>query len=174
MLEDSRNRHLKRPSIGLGGTAGGGSMAIIEVSFLQVLFLIGLHPKTNHFIAQLNDYFWYMTCISGYKTISHGGDFTGYHTYVSVFPDMDIGVYTSMNMPDHGIERMFPHAYVLDIVLGEEPWFNASAVCDLIPSGKLDQRSTFWDLQPALTRSHKREDTKVFRKYTLLRPLGIL
>ena len=54
----------------------------------------------------------------------------GYHTYVYIVPDLEIGVFHTFNLATTKQQREMISAYILDVVLGEERWFTATNVCD--------------------------------------------
>jgi hypothetical protein len=67
--------------------------------------------------------------LTGFKTLSHGGDLRGHHTYVYIMPDLDVGVFHTFNLQTAKQQREMVSAYVVDVLLGEEPFFTAQDVC---------------------------------------------
>lgn len=69
----------------------------------------------------------------GYKKIRHSGGMVSYITRLWLFPDMDVGIFGSVNGP--GIPRSaLQHLsvsldYIADHLLGFEPWLNESTAC---------------------------------------------
>ena len=49
---------------------------------------------------------------------------------LSTLPDYHLGIFTNINRPDSGLLRLMVHLYIADLILGEEPWFNATQLCD--------------------------------------------
>ena len=65
-----------------------------------------------------------------YQMISHSGDIVGYHSLMTLLPDVNIGLFSSVNGADltSNGRRLF-HSYIMDVLLGLEPWLNTSTVC---------------------------------------------
>ena len=65
-----------------------------------------------------------------YQMISHSGDLAGLHSLLTLLPDMNIGLFSSVNGADltSNGRRLF-HSYIMDVLLGLEPWLNTSTVC---------------------------------------------
>ena len=65
-----------------------------------------------------------------YNMISHSGDLVGYHSLVTLLPDMNIGLFSALNGADITSRgrRMF-HSFVMDLLLGMEPWLNTTTAC---------------------------------------------
>ncbi|KAJ8302679.1 hypothetical protein KUTeg_019075 [Tegillarca granosa] len=65
-----------------------------------------------------------------YRILRHTGSTWGYSSLVTLIPDMNIGIFTSMTGNDHNyIFRALLHNYLSDIALGETPWLNGSTIC---------------------------------------------
>lgn len=66
----------------------------------------------------------------GYRILRHTGTISGYASLLTLFPDSDIGIFTSMtgSDPDY-ILRTLLHNYLADIALGETPWLNGTTIC---------------------------------------------
>ena len=77
--------------------------------------------------------------IAGYRTIAHGGDLQGYHSYVYLVPGLNIGIFqaTNLGIVYSGMHRELISAYILDIIQGETPWFTAQDVCTLFQPSKV-------------------------------------
>ncbi|ELU06236.1 hypothetical protein CAPTEDRAFT_196928 [Capitella teleta] len=81
---------------------------------------------------------WYAGHYRGYKTHSHGGDLRGHHTYVYIMPELDIGIFHTFNFQTAKKQREMVSAFVVDVLLGEEPWFTGFDVCAAGRSEDLD------------------------------------
>lgn len=66
----------------------------------------------------------------GYKKSSHSGGRDGYQTLLTLLPDMGIGVYVTLNRGDRNVRDLI-HMYVLDLLLGVEPWLDIETACSL-------------------------------------------
>lgn len=65
-----------------------------------------------------------------YKMLRHTGTTYGYSSLVTLLPDVNIGVFTSMTGEDEGyITRTLLHSYLLDTFLGDDPTINETTVC---------------------------------------------
>ena len=54
----------------------------------------------------------------------------GYNTQVTLLPDMDVGVFMTMNGFDYvSLARLLTVAFIMDVVLDEEHWLNTTTVC---------------------------------------------
>jgi hypothetical protein len=54
----------------------------------------------------------------------------GYSSLVTLIPDMNIGIFTTMNGDDPGYRyRFLLHNYIGDLLLGENPWLNKTTLC---------------------------------------------
>ena len=58
--------------------------------------------------------------------LSHTGGLAGYKTLLALVPSEGIGVFITAN---NYVDRTLPLFYILDVLLAEEPWLNASTVC---------------------------------------------
>ena len=70
---------------------------------------------------------------TGFKNVWHSGGLDSYRTLLWTFPDMDIGLFTSVNGPGVGTDaymhRIATFYYLSDNLLGLEPWLNESTAC---------------------------------------------
>lgn len=64
--------------------------------------------------------------VIGYRSYSHGGDLTGFHSEVFMMPDMNIASFFTTNFGGITNERGFIHRFLADVLLGIEPTYNAS------------------------------------------------
>ncbi|XP_061190033.1 uncharacterized protein LOC133197863 [Saccostrea echinata] len=65
-----------------------------------------------------------------YKILRHTGTILGFSSLVTLIPDMNIGIFTTMNGQDSDyIFRTLLHNYLADIALGEDAWLNSSTIC---------------------------------------------
>lgn len=97
--------------------------------------------------------------------ISHDGAMDGHYTQVSLMPDMDIGIYSTMNYRDVRGERQWLHAYVMDVLMGEDAWFNATDVCPGLP---IPNNDVTGDVPSFRTAGNRR----LLREESAQRPLG--
>ncbi|KAL3878900.1 hypothetical protein ACJMK2_031226 [Sinanodonta woodiana] len=78
-------------------------------------------------------YGWIIGFYRGYKIIWHGGGVFAYVSLLWIYPDMNIGIYASVNGPgvtQYSIDTLRTiFFYISDILLGEEPWLNATTAC---------------------------------------------
>ena len=64
--------------------------------------------------------------IAGFPIIAHSGGLFGYRSDFNIIPSKGIGAYVSVNsLADPSV----PLKFALDVLMGEEPWLNASTVC---------------------------------------------
>ena len=62
--------------------------------------------------------------------IMHTGSSWGFTSLLTLLPDMNIGIYSSMTGPDDDtLGRRTSHMYMMDLLLGEEPWLNLTTAC---------------------------------------------
>ncbi|XP_062610699.1 uncharacterized protein LOC134272491 [Saccostrea cucullata] len=65
-----------------------------------------------------------------YKILRHTGTILGFSSLITLIPEMNIGIFTTMNGQDSDyIFRTLPHNYLADIALGEDAWLNSSTIC---------------------------------------------
>jgi hypothetical protein len=66
----------------------------------------------------------------GYKILSHTGSTFGYRAKLTLYPDMNFGVFSAMTGDDPGyLFRSNIHNLISDLYLEEEPWLNATIMC---------------------------------------------
>ncbi|KAK3097217.1 hypothetical protein FSP39_007591, partial [Pinctada imbricata] len=66
----------------------------------------------------------------GYRILRHTGSTYGYVSLITLFPDMNIGIFMSMTGSDqHYLFRALIHNFLSDVVLGVHPWLNESTIC---------------------------------------------
>nr|XP_022332950.1 uncharacterized protein LOC111130330 [Crassostrea virginica] len=73
---------------------------------------------------------WKTGYYRGYKIISHTGSTYGYRSKLTLFPDKDFGVFTTLTGEDSAyMYRSNLHSLISDLYLGEKPWLNATIMC---------------------------------------------
>lgn len=78
-------------------------------------------------------YAWLIGIYRGYQVKWHSGGVYAYVTYLVLLPDLDIGIFISTNGPGTGKATETAIQLILhtvDVLLGEEPWFNVTTACD--------------------------------------------
>ncbi|KAL5255736.1 hypothetical protein ACHWQZ_G011081 [Mnemiopsis leidyi] len=70
----------------------------------------------------------------GYKYVNHGGSTYGHYSYITVIPSLNIGVFTVISGNNYLSKDMWRmqkpmHIYMLDKMMGEEMWLNATNIC---------------------------------------------
>lgn len=66
----------------------------------------------------------------GNRILRHTGTTFGYSSMVTLFPDLNLGIFTSMTGQDeHYILRNLLHNFLSDSLLGITPWLNATTMC---------------------------------------------
>ncbi|XP_052101404.1 uncharacterized protein LOC127735305 [Mytilus californianus] len=66
----------------------------------------------------------------GYNILTHTGSSWGYKNMITLFPDMDVGIYTAMTGDDDDfLFRYSLHQYLADTYLGITPWLNSTLIC---------------------------------------------
>lgn len=64
------------------------------------------------------------------RQILHTGTSWGYGALVTLRPDEELGIYTSITGVDDGYTgRRLIHMFIMDLLLGEEFWFNSTTAC---------------------------------------------
>ncbi|WAR16487.1 MRNIP-like protein, partial [Mya arenaria] len=73
---------------------------------------------------------WMKFHLRGWKTLWHTGTTFGYRAILSLFPDQDFGVLTAFtgDYPSF-MFRTNLNMYTADLMLGVDPWLNASTIC---------------------------------------------
>lgn len=80
---------------------------------------------------------WNAGSYRGYRRDSHGGRAMGHRTQLALYPDLGLGFWTSetggrwSNLV--GLAQLLIEVFTVDLVLGAEPWLNASYACSLAP-----------------------------------------
>ncbi|XP_062608814.1 uncharacterized protein LOC134270598 [Saccostrea cucullata] len=73
---------------------------------------------------------WKTGYYRGYKILSHTGSTFGYRAKLTLYPDMQLGVFSAMTGDDPGyLYRSNIHNLISDMYLGEDPWLNATLMC---------------------------------------------
>ncbi|CAH1775116.1 unnamed protein product [Owenia fusiformis] len=75
---------------------------------------------------------WGSGTYRGFHNVQHPGRINGYDSLIWVFPDSDIGIFTSTNGPMNdesynGLRAL--HYYISDILLKEKVWLNHTTAC---------------------------------------------
>lgn len=66
----------------------------------------------------------------GYRILHHTGSTFGYNSMVTLFPDLKLGVFTSMTGEDENhIFGQLLHNFLSDNLLDVEPWLNETTMC---------------------------------------------
>ena len=67
---------------------------------------------------------------AGYRILRHTGTILGSSSLITLIPDMNVGIFTSMNGQDSNFFfRTLLHNYLSDVALGEKAWLNSSTIC---------------------------------------------
>lgn len=78
-------------------------------------------------------YGWFVSVYRGYKSFWHSGGLFSHTTLFGAYPDMDIGIFASVNGPDFWNESSTHLTTVLyylsDHLLELEPWLNETTAC---------------------------------------------
>ena len=62
--------------------------------------------------------------------LQHSGSLFGYGALLTILPDKDIGVFLALNGADESYYgRRLLNLYIMDLLLGEEPWLNLTTAC---------------------------------------------
>ena len=97
-----------------------------------------------------------MLLLTGHKMVLHPGDLLGYHSFLAILPDRNIGVYVAVNQNDVWDRRLIA-LHVLDILTGDSPWLNVSYACNDFPSS---QNLEMFDIQQHLIKPTSKEIPK--------------
>nr|XP_022329535.1 uncharacterized protein LOC111128280 [Crassostrea virginica] len=66
----------------------------------------------------------------GYRILRHTGTILGSSSLITLIPDMNVGIFTTMNGQDSNFFfRTLLHNYLSDVALGEKAWLNSSTIC---------------------------------------------
>ena len=75
--------------------------------------------------------------VSGYPILTHTGTSWGYGALITIVPDLDLAIHTSITGPDTGYKgRRNLHLYIMDLLMKEEPWLNVTDVCTFPDTGR--------------------------------------
>lgn len=75
---------------------------------------------------------WRIGFYRGYKQILHTGTSWGYGALLTLIPEKSIGIYTGVTNPEAGYYgRRAVHMYIMDQLLGYEPFIDINNVCKL-------------------------------------------
>ena len=69
---------------------------------------------------------------AGYRSHQHGGTLDGFHSRVFFLPDMDVGSFYHTNFGGSGAEQSYVYRFMMDVLLGYDPAYNSTQVCDLL------------------------------------------
>ncbi|KAL8602656.1 hypothetical protein ACOMHN_029978 [Nucella lapillus] len=73
---------------------------------------------------------WRRGYYKGYQMMFHSGSSFGYRAYLTLLPEMDVGVVTLMTGSDYGYKFRKPlHMYLMDLALGQDPWIDNDTIC---------------------------------------------
>ncbi|XP_062610694.1 uncharacterized protein LOC134272486 [Saccostrea cucullata] len=88
-------------------------------------------PKVPHTTSEDNYALgWRNGHYREYKILRHTGTILGFSSLITLIPEMNIGIFTTMNGQDSDyIFRTLLHNYLADIALGEDAWLNSSTIC---------------------------------------------
>ena len=101
-----------------------------------------------------NDFANFVPTYTGFKKSSHTGRRDGYRAMISLLPDVGIGVFTNNNN-DNTYARDYIHMYIMDLLMGEEPWIDAEMVCE---GGKQDE------VKQSKIQNHLKKGSKLHHK----------
>ena len=69
-------------------------------------------------------------CHIGYRILRHTGTTFGYSSLITLIPEANLGIFSSMSGEDeHYIFRTLLHSYLADTFLGETPTINETTIC---------------------------------------------
>ncbi|WAR16644.1 GIGA6-like protein [Mya arenaria] len=86
---------------------------------------------------------WKVGHYRGWKTSLHTGSTFGYRSMTSLFPDQDFGVFTVFTGDDPSyLFRTNLNLYTADLLLGVDPWLNASTICTFPEPWKSSSKSS--------------------------------
>lgn len=93
------------------------------------LFLLNVYSYAcNYIICALK-----ITCLAlaGYRKVAHTGLTGSFHSLLTLYPDVKLGIFGSVNGPLFPLASYFlqaVHMYAMDVVMEEEPWLNVTSV----------------------------------------------
>lgn len=91
---------------------------------------------------------------TGWKIVTHTGTSFGYGALLTLVPDLELGVYSSITGedPDY-VGRRILHLYILDLLMDEDPWLNATSACTFPEPTKMRQRFKVMTLNSVTPKS---------------------
>ncbi|XP_050400285.1 protein flp [Patella vulgata] len=73
---------------------------------------------------------WKTGFYRGLRMLQHSGTTWGFASLLTLIPDENLGIFTSMSGTDIGyFTRLTLHNFLADIFLGETPWLNSTTIC---------------------------------------------
>ena len=103
---------------------------------------------------------------------THGGSQGGYLSELTLLPDYELGVFISTNGPNTGVIRNMLTVFILDLLLGEEPWVGRDDVCSpehahiaVVPCSQLDASRNNREVLDCLPREMKLKVNDIRTKY---------
>jgi CubicO group peptidase (beta-lactamase class C family) len=73
---------------------------------------------------------WRVGHYRGYQILSHTGSTPGYTAMITLVPSENLGVFVVLNGDDENTYYRTPlQNYIIDTILGFEPWLNTSTIC---------------------------------------------
>lgn len=84
------------------------------------------YSMSNYGLSYFNGHY------RGYQIHEHGGDLTGFHSIIFFMPDMNISSFFTTNFGGITLERDFAKQFFADVLLGVEPAYNATTVCQIL------------------------------------------
>lgn len=91
----------------------------------------------------------------GKNILLHGGSTFGYRSFMTLFPEQKVGVFTSMNGEDQDDNkykfRVLLHNYLSDVALNVSPWLNASSIIQQLSKPRYKGYSTKTQAKRSLT-----------------------
>ncbi|XP_053386925.1 uncharacterized protein LOC123542314 [Mercenaria mercenaria] len=105
----------------------------VDKAFLDSYFLT--HPEFPVSDTPVGyGHAWFTSAYRGYRRIWHSGGLFSYITHVWMFPDINAGVYASVNgpalnkLPGYAVRTVL--YYISDKLLGKEQWLNETTTCE--------------------------------------------
>ena len=78
-------------------------------------------------------YAWFISEYRGFRNVWHSGGLASYRTMLWTFPEMNIGLFASINGPPFGTDAYFHRIvsfyFMADRLLGLTPWLNETSAC---------------------------------------------
>ena len=97
-----------------------------------------INEETAKKCQQRNSVMQNMFCIikihfvAGYRLIEHGGELTGFHSTISMLPDMDTGLFFACNYGKHYQERTIITMFSYDILLDGDSFLDVESACQYL------------------------------------------